>query len=340
MSKGEQNVVKVLKSLKVEYRTEVMFDGLTNELGVSLPIDFVIKVDDKLAMIEFNGQQHYQDLGDDIADFNNGVRNDVTRVNYAMKTGIPLLVIHFSDLSKIESIIKQFIGHIKGNCRRKQQYSDDTFGHFAQELVASAPKLTDVFVSTVATNESFQPVVDNDQFKLSQNQEFGFVQIDPDKSGAIIWTVEQMNKFTTSLKREQKLANSAIVENQNLIAKLALSSEHLLELTRHNTQLEVQISKLEEACYQLETEVLALKQQLEQQKNLLTAVELVSGRVIKVAIPFPEKVRKANRQFTSEFKEYINKIQLEHQLSLDELREYLNHFGLATSDAILQKMVA
>ena len=325
MSKAEQAVANVLKSLNIEYQTEVKLAGLTNELGTSLPVDFVINVDDKLAMIEYNGQQHYRSVMGDVASLNCSVRNDVARVEYAAKTGIPLLVIHFTSLLKIEKIIKEFINHVKSGCKKKQEYSGSTYGHFSPVLSACAPKLEDVFVSTSSLVEP----VSNNPLDLVINKEFGFVRVGSKSAGAIVWTIEQMNKFTLDLKREQKLAASIKIENQNLIAKLSLSNSQLLELNKNNTQLQVQVGWLEDEHLKLELEILALKQKLEEKEKM-----------IKKILPFPTNIRKSNQQFTTEFKNYINEIQHKHRFGAEELREHLALFNVTISDASLRKMVA
>jgi len=339
MSKGEQAVEQVLTDLNIEFKREVMLSGLTNEIGTHLPVDFVIKVGKKLAIIEYNGDQHYRQIMDQVETFNCRVRNDATRVNYAAATGVPLLVIHYKDLSKIENIIKIFVGEVKSNCKKKRQYSSHSFGYFQRELSPIAPKIKDVFVPTHALNEPVATVDLKTPFPLTHNTEFGFVQVGSNESGAIIWTIEQLNQFTADLKREKAQIEMIKSENKQLIAKLSMSTNQLLELSKENTHLKIQVGELEEENEKLQAEVSELKQQLEQNENKVEAVVVGEGKVINQVAPFPSVVRKSNRTFTEEFKVYIGQVQGEYQFSPDELREYLAHFDVEVSDVTLRKMV-
>jgi len=340
MSKGEQAVMQILTDAKIEFRQEVTLLGLTNEVGTELPVDFVIKVGKKLAIIEYNGQQHYQQIMGQIEAFNCRVRNDTTRITYATKMGIPLLIIHYKDLPKVAPLIKLFVGDVKSNCKKKRQYSPLTFGYFEKNQPTNAPKTTDVFALTTALHE---PVVAADvktPYQLTQNAEFGFVQVGSSKSGAIIWTIEQMNHFTTNLKQEKSQMAAIKLENKELIAKLSMSTSQLLNLSKQHASLQVKVGNLEEENEKLHAEVTQLKQQLKQNVSQNLAVVLTKGKVIKQEIPFPAVIRKPNKTFTKEFRKYMEHLQQKYQFTLAELREYLEYFDVVVSDATLRKIVA
>jgi len=340
MSKGEHAVEQVLTELNIEFKREVMLSGLTNEIGTHLPVDFVIKISNKLAMIEYNGDHHYRQIMGQVENFNCRVRNDATRINYAASTGIPLLVIHCKDLSKIPRIIKSFTNEIKGNCKKKRQYTPNSFGYFERELSSTAPKVTDVFVKADALNEPAATVDLKTPFPLTHNTEFGFVQVGSNDSGAIIWTIQQMNQFTADLKREKAQAEMIKNENKQLIAKVSLSTNQLLDLSNQNTHLKIQVGELEEENEKLQAENSELKERLEQIESKGEAVVVVGeGKVINHTPPFPSVVRKSNRTFTEEFKMYIGKVQSEYQFTMDEMREYLAHFDIEVSDVTLRKMI-
>ena len=338
MSKGEHTVERVLIDLNIEFKREVVLSGLTNEIGTHLPVDFVIKVGNKLAMIEYNGDQHYRQIMDQVETFNCRVRNDATRISYASSTGIPLLVIHHKDLSKIQGIIKAFTNEIKSNCKKKRQYTGQSFGYFERELSPFAPKVKDVFVSTNIINEPVATVNLKTPYSLSHNNEFGFVQVGSKESGAIIWTIQQMNQFTADLKREKAQMEIIKSENKKLIAKISMSTNQLLDLSNENTQLKIEVGELEEKIEKLQAEVHQMKEQLEENENQVEAVVVGEGKVINQITPFPSAVRKPNRTFTEEFKEYIVQVQSEYQFTLDEMRDYLAHFKIEVSDSTLKKM--
>ena len=338
MSKGEHTVERVLTDLNIEFKREVMLSGLTNEIGTHLPVDFVVKVDNKLAMIEYNGDHHYRQIMDQVETFNCRVRNDATRINYAATTGIPLLVIHHKDLSKIQGIIKAFTNEIKSNCKKKRQYTGQSFGYFERKLSSSAPKVTDIFASTNALNEPVATMDLKTPFPLTHNTEFGFVQVGNNESGAIIWTIQQMNQFTSDLKRDKTQIETIKSENKKLITKISMSTNQLLDLSNENTQLKIKVGELEEEIEKLQVEISQMKEQLEQKENQGEAVVIGTGKVINQITPFPSVVRKPNRTFTEEFKTYIGQVQSEYQFTLDEMRDYLAHFKIEVSDVTLKKI--
>jgi len=339
MSKGEQEVGKVLTDLNIEFKQEVMLSGLTNEIGTHLPVDFAIKVGKRLAIIEYNGDHHYRQIMDQVETFNCRVRNDATRVTYAATTGIPLLVIHHKDLPKIEKIMRMFVGDVKSGCKKKRHYSQNTFGYFERELSPVAPKVKDIFVPTDALNEPVATVDLKTPFPLTHNSEFGFVQVGSGESGAIIWTNQQMNQFTANLKREKAQVEMIKSENKKLIAKISLTTNQLLKLSNQKTRLQIQVDELEEEKEKLQAEVSELNERLEKDENNGETVVIGEGKIIKQITPFPSAVRKPNRTFTEEFKTYIEMVQSENQFTPAEMREYLAHFDVTVSDVTLGKMV-
>ena len=339
MSKGEDAIEKILNNLKIQFKREVTLAGLTNEIGTSLPVDFVVNVDKKLAMIEYNGQQHYKPIMDQIETFNGCVRNDIARVDYATTTGMPLLVIHYKDLSKIETIIKMFINEVKSNCKKKRQYTASSIGYFTHASI-ERPKTEDIFVSTIAQHEPVNPVDAQTPFPITANAEFGFVQVGSGEAGAIIWTNEQMNKFTTDLKREKAQIEAIKLKNKELITKLAMSTNQLLNLKTENTKLQIQVDEIEEEKGKLQVEISELKQHLKDKESGEQAVVLGKGKIITQRIPFPSEVRKSNnRTFTETFKIYVRDMQIEYELTLDEMKEYLAYFDVSISDATLRKII-
>ena len=339
MSKGEQAVDQVLTELNIECKQEVLLTGLTNETGTHLPVDFVIKVGKKLAMIEYNGEQHYRQIMGQVETFNSRVRNDATRIHYAATTGIPLLVIHHKDKAKVNKIIRTFVGEVKTGCKKKRQYTPQSFGYFERELSPVAPKVEDIFVSTNALKEPVATVDVKTPFSLTHNNEFGFVQVGSSESGAIIWTNEQMNQFTADLKREKAQIEIIKNENKQLLAKVSMTTNQLLNLSKQNTHLQIQVGELEGKQEKLQAEISELKKQLEESETQEEAVVVGEGKVINQDIPFPSAVRKSNRTFTEEFKTYIGQMQTEYQFTPDEMREYLAHFDIAVSEVTLKKMV-
>lgn len=67
-STGEELVKSILEKLMIPYKHETVLKGLNKESNesVPLPCDFVISVQNHIAMIEYNGSQHYKPVMDNI----------------------------------------------------------------------------------------------------------------------------------------------------------------------------------------------------------------------------------------------------------------------------------
>jgi len=340
MSKGEKEVAKMLTNLNLPFKQEVHLTGLTNEIGTSLPVDFVVNVAGKLAMIEFNGAQHYQPVMDQIQEFNCRIRNDNARISFANKTGIPLLVIHHKDLDKLSLVIKPFINQVKNNCKKKQKYASKSYGYFEAAINQTAPKITDVFAATHTLEVPVTHIKSGELSQLSHNEQYGFVQIGTGDTSAIIWTISQMNQFINQLKQEKSQIEAIKVENQRLMMKISLSNALMLEMGQENTQLKIENDGLKEENERLLTEILQIKQPDAKKEIPSCGVVLKKGKHIQPELPFPSVVRKANRTFTTEFITYVNAIKKDFDLTKEELQEYLAHFDVVISHVTLKKWVA
>lgn len=114
LPKGEQKIQKVLKALNVQFEQQHAFSDC--RCVNPLPFDFLVKINETHFLIEFNGEQHYRPvkfggLDDNTADdkFEEVKKRDEIKKDYAIKNGIPLLIIKYDETFRILEIIKEFL---------------------------------------------------------------------------------------------------------------------------------------------------------------------------------------------------------------------------------------
>ncbi len=111
MSKGEREVENVLKKIKIKYNCQHKFDDCLYKQ--KLPFDFVIFINNKIGLIEYQGEQHYKqvDFGGNNANstLEENIRRDRIKADYAKRKEIPLLLISYDTFDNIEEEIVKFI---------------------------------------------------------------------------------------------------------------------------------------------------------------------------------------------------------------------------------------
>ena len=102
--------MKVLDDMKINYQYNTPH-GLNR-----LRWDFLLKIDNELLFIEYNGAQHYkpvcfggisQELAE--ANFIKQKTHDTLKTEYAQTHDHELLWIHHQDYTNIENLVQQFI---------------------------------------------------------------------------------------------------------------------------------------------------------------------------------------------------------------------------------------
>jgi len=180
-SAGEALIASVLDRLNIPYSHEAVLDGLESEYGQGrqLPCDFVLNVDGRLAMIEYNGRQHYEATNDVLA-YSKQVTNDARRLSFARDNGIPYLPIHYKNGSKptIENLIDAFISDVRSNITTSKRYTNQTYGYFGEYLLTNNDLLAKVF-----PNINYP--------KLKTDKQLGYIEIDAEK--VIIWEKDKLN---------------------------------------------------------------------------------------------------------------------------------------------------
>lgn len=110
-SNGEKRIQKYLEENSIEHKFQYRIPECRNKLP--LPFDFAILKENKLiALIEFNGKQHYE-LGTGYFNSENTLKDiqyrDSIKINYCSVNKIILLVIPYFELNNIENILETFI---------------------------------------------------------------------------------------------------------------------------------------------------------------------------------------------------------------------------------------
>lgn len=111
---SENKVAFVLDSLNLNYTRQHKFPDCKNIN--QLPFDFRVVLDENtIFLIEFNGLQHYIPIeyfdGDE--GFEKRIKRDKIKTDYCKENNIPLLIIHYSQINSLESVIKAFITNLR-----------------------------------------------------------------------------------------------------------------------------------------------------------------------------------------------------------------------------------
>ena len=110
-SVGEKFVDKILKNIGVEFEYDVTLDNLKGVKNGTLRFDFIVKKDDKLAIIEYNGIFHYHILKDktNVYTLAKQQMNDLIKSDYCRLKNIPVLWIpYWMNNNEIENSIYFF----------------------------------------------------------------------------------------------------------------------------------------------------------------------------------------------------------------------------------------
>lgn len=112
-SNGELAVNSYLVKLGYDIKKQFTFDNCKDKR--KLPFDTMFYIDEKLCLIEFDGEQHFKPI-----DYFGGEEHlryiqfhDNIKDEYCKKHNIPLLRIRYDEFNKIEELINQFIHSVR-----------------------------------------------------------------------------------------------------------------------------------------------------------------------------------------------------------------------------------
>lgn len=107
---GEFLIKQYLEKQYINFKTEYIFDNLVGTGGGNLRYDFAIfdNANKLIALIEFDGQQHFQEAGTYYNPNGTVQVHDAIKDEFAKEKNIPLLRIPYTEILHIESIIVAF----------------------------------------------------------------------------------------------------------------------------------------------------------------------------------------------------------------------------------------
>lgn len=101
MSKGEEKIVEILQKGKYKFQREKSFNDLKKG---TYRYDFYLLREGRPVLIEFQGEQHYQFINkfySSRADFEGAKERDRRKISYALAKEIPLYIIPYWEIDKI-----------------------------------------------------------------------------------------------------------------------------------------------------------------------------------------------------------------------------------------------
>ena len=109
-SKGEEKVAEILNKKKIKHERQYKFNSCKNQNP--LPFDFAFWQNQKISLIEYQGNHHYEPRGfggDAEENYKNTIKNDKIKKRFTRLQNIPLLKIPFYKYEDIENLIDQFV---------------------------------------------------------------------------------------------------------------------------------------------------------------------------------------------------------------------------------------
>lgn len=111
-SKGEMRIKKYLELTKIIFQPQYRIKECRNKKP--LPFDFMIEFKSQKYLIEFQGQQHFQECSGSWKktrnEFKNIKKRDKIKKEWCEKNKIPLLIITYKEYDCIEKKISDFLG--------------------------------------------------------------------------------------------------------------------------------------------------------------------------------------------------------------------------------------
>lgn len=208
-SKGEKAVADILKRMGIPFKHEGVLEGLvtTGDSNKHLPCDFIISVDGRIGMIEYNGEQHYEAIND-VLKYNRQITNDLKRTQFALDNGLPYLTIHFEDYAQMGAIIRKFITDIENCIATPSKYTNKSFGYFSPYRKEN--------------NELHMDIFGSPEPRIKRNNDLGYLEINAET--VLIWDKNKLEALLNDIYDKTK-------QNERLYAVNKQLSEQLLETT-------------------------------------------------------------------------------------------------------------
>lgn len=232
-SEPESQIIGILNNLQIIFDRERTFPNLLSKSeNVLLPVDFSLNINGFLAIIEYNGAQHYKAKNSSHAAHEALRRlsaNGTARLNYCNKNNIPLLIIHYKDKGKLIKIISSFIEDVKETLHETtRSYTAHTKGYFKNIPYATFGD---------APTGPIKPI------QLHENETLGYINLSND---AIVWTKKELDTLLARIDSYEKKINEYKIVTADLVLNInALQHELELKNQELNEQSETMTDELQ-----------------------------------------------------------------------------------------------
>ncbi|APX71451.1 hypothetical protein M5C72_11910 [Companilactobacillus allii] len=311
-SEPESQIIGILNNMHILFDRERTFSNLISKTeNVLLPVDFALNINGFLAIIEYNGSQHYK-AKNNTDSAQDALRrlsaNGTARLNYCSKNDIPILIIHYKDKEKIIKIISSFIDDVKNNIHgTTKAYTQHTKAYFR-----NIPYHT----FEVDPTGPIKPI------QVHENDNLGYLSLSND---AIVWTKKELDTLLSRTKYyEQK-----VQQYKTVTADLVLTIDSLQHELVEKDALLQHVDSTQQPVETIEAETKP-KIQLDFTDKYSTSLE------------FKGDFRKTNSprsQLTDDAKIFIKALSKHHE-KVSEIQDYLqNNYHENISLTTLKKCI-
>ena len=108
MSKGEEKIITLLQKSQYNFEREKSFEDLKMR---HYRFDFYVYRYDRMVIIEFQGQQHYQYIEKfyrNRAQFESAKERDRRKISYCLARNIPIYIIPYWEIDNIHTAVDLF----------------------------------------------------------------------------------------------------------------------------------------------------------------------------------------------------------------------------------------
>lgn len=215
-SEPESQIIGILNNLQILFDRERKFDDLRSKSDHSmLPVDFALNINGFLAIIEYNGAQHYSPKNNSEtakSAFRRLSANGTARLNFCEKNNIPLLIIHYKDKHQLQKIIEAFIEDIKNDLHNHtQKYTTHTKGFFHDLPYCAFRSTPDGPISPL---------------QFQENSQLGYLSLSSD---AIVWTKTELNTLLARIEEYQQKVEQYQTITANLVLNIDSLRKELIE---------------------------------------------------------------------------------------------------------------
>jgi len=224
----ESQIIGILNNLKIFFDRERTFPNLISKTEhVLLPVDFALNINGFLAIIEYNGSQHYKAKNSSTSAHEALKRlssNGTARLDYCNKNNIPLLIIHYKDKDMLTRIVSDFIEDVKNSLHgTTKSYTAHTKGYFKNIPYGTFED---------SPTGPIKPI------QVHENDTLGYISLSND---AIVWTKKELNTLLARIRSYENKIN----QYKSITADLVLTIDSLQhELKQKDVELSEQINSV------------------------------------------------------------------------------------------------